>query len=37
MTDFLIHERIFGPSAVFRMVPGHYATSLARQLPRRER
>jgi len=37
MTDFRIQERNFGPSAAFRVVPGHYATSLASQLPRRER
>jgi hypothetical protein len=37
MTDFRIQERAFGASAVFRVVPGHYTTSLASQLPRRER
>lgn len=37
MTDFRIQERIFGPSAVFRVVPGHHATSLASKLSRRER
>jgi hypothetical protein len=37
MTDFRIQERIFGPSAVFRVVAGQLVTSLASQLPRRER
>ena len=37
MTDFRIQERIFGPSVVFRVVPGQLATTLASQLPCRER
>ena len=37
MTEFRIQERAFGASAVFRVVPGRLATSLASQLPRRER
>lgn len=30
-------ERAFGVAAVFRVVPGQIATTLASQLPRRER
>lgn len=37
MKDFRIQERAFGPSAVFRIAAGRLATSLASQLPRRER
>ena len=37
MTEFRTQERAFGASAVFHMAPGTLATSLASQLPRRER
>jgi len=37
MMDFRTQERAFGASVVFRVVPGQVATSLASQLPRRER
>ena len=37
MKEFRTQERAFGASAVFRMAPGTLATSLAGQLPRRER
>src|SRR6266567_1821527 len=37
MTEFRTQERVFGASAVFRMATGTLATSLASQLPRRER
>jgi len=36
MKDFRTQERAFGTSAVFRVVYGQLATSLASQLPRRE-
>ena len=35
--EFRTQERAFGASAVFRMAAGQLATSLASQLPRRER
>ena len=35
--EFQTQVRVFGASAVFRMVTGQLATSLASQLPRRER
>jgi hypothetical protein len=35
--EFRSQERSFGASAVFQMVPGIPATTLASQLPRRER
>ncbi len=35
--EFQTQVRAFGASAVFRMVTGQLATSLASQLPRRER
>ena len=35
--DFRNQERAFGASAVFRVAAGRLATSLASQLPRRER
>jgi hypothetical protein len=37
MKEFPISERAFSASAVFRVVAGQIATSLASQLPRRER
>ncbi len=37
MMDFRAQERAFGASAVFRVAAGRFATSLASQLPRRER
>jgi hypothetical protein len=37
MAEFRIQERAFGAAAVFRVVPGQVATTLASQLPRRER
>ncbi len=37
MIEFPIQERAFSASAVFRIVAGQLATSLASQLPRRER
>src|SRR5437764_5168675 len=37
MMEFRTQERAFGAAAVFRMVAGQLATSLASQLPRRER
>jgi hypothetical protein len=37
MMEFRTQERTFGASAVFRVVEGQLATSLASQLPRRER
>src|SRR5438067_3883296 len=37
MIEFRTQERAFGAFAVFRVVSGHLATSLASQLPRRER
>ncbi len=37
MMDFRTQERAFGASAVFRVAAGRLATSLASQLPRRER
>jgi len=37
MMEFRTQERALGASAVFRMAPGTLATSLASQLPRRER
>ena len=35
--EFRTQEGAFGAAAVFRLVPGQLATSLASQLPRRER
>ena len=37
MTEFRTQERAFGASAVFRVAAGQLTTSLASQLPRRER
>lgn len=37
MTEFRTQERGFGASAVFRVVSGLQAPTLASQLPRRER
>ena len=37
MMDFRTQERAFGASAVFRVAAGRLATSLASQLPRRDR
>jgi len=37
MIEFRTQERAFGASAVFRVVSGQLTTSLANQLPRRER
>src|SRR6266581_8843935 len=37
MLEFQTQARAFGASAVFRVVAGQLATSLASQLPRRER
>ncbi len=37
MMEFQTQARAFGASAVFRVVAGQLATSLASQLPRRER
>jgi hypothetical protein len=37
MMEFQTQARVFGTSAVFRVVAGQLATSLASQLPRRER
>jgi hypothetical protein len=37
MMDFRTQEKAFGASAVFRVAAGRLATSLASQLPRRER
>jgi hypothetical protein len=37
MMEFQTQTRAFGASAVFRVVTGQLATSLASQLPRRER
>ena len=37
MMDYRTQEKAFGASAVFRIAAGRLATSLASQLPRRER
>ena len=37
MTEYGIQERAYGASAVFRVVTGQLATTLASQLPRRDR
>ncbi len=37
MTEFRTQERAFGASAVFQVVSGTPTTTLASQLPRRER